>query len=99
MAEGVGAMLGTEGTRDLLFELDHADVTLSQIVVEGDAEVVHEGEGFRLVLVKSVQQIFGWRLLGSPALRGWSCRLRVVCEALRQEVVIAALEAADVFWR
>ena len=58
MAESVRAVLRAEGPRDFLFELDHADFPLGQIVVEGDAKIMYEGEDFGFV--PSVQQIFGW---------------------------------------
>lgn len=55
VTESISAVLGTKSAGNLLFEFDHAYIPLGQIVVEGDAEVIHEGKDFRLVLVQTVQ--------------------------------------------
>ncbi len=40
--EGVGAVLGSPASADLLLELDHPDVAFGLVVVERDAEVGRE---------------------------------------------------------
>ncbi len=58
------------GSGVLLLHLDHAQVALRQVVVEGHLEVVHEGEHGGAVLFQPVEQVLGRRLPGSAALTG-----------------------------
>ena len=51
-AEGFGPRFAAEQPRDLLLHLHHANVPFGQVVVEGDAEVVHESQDFLAVLIQ-----------------------------------------------
>ena len=73
VAEGLSAVIGAESAGDFLFDLNHSDVSFCQIIVKGNAEVVHEGQSTKLVCGKSVQQIFWWRLFGPSPCFGWRC--------------------------
>lgn len=52
---------GPETPRDLLLHLDHPNVALALVVIERDAEVVHEGSPAKYIL--------GSRGLGRPLAR------------------------------
>ena len=56
-AEGLGPGAGAKRAGDFLFELDHTDITLGQVVVEGDVEVVHERQDFPPVLIEPFEQV------------------------------------------
>ena len=93
--ECFGAIQSTEGARDFLFELDHADIALSQIVVEGDIEVVHESESAILVLIESVKKILGRSLFGSaPFLGRWLLRCGIELESLLENGIVFGLEVS-----
>lgn len=77
-AEGAEAVDGggrAEAAGDLLFELHHAGVALGLVVVEGDAQVGHEGEGLVAVggeaeilriacalAEQGTREFYGWRM-------------------------------------
>jgi hypothetical protein len=68
-AEGCGPLLAAEHAGDLLLHLHHANVPFGQVVVEGDAEVVHESQGFLPVLIEPFEQVLGFGLFAPPAFR------------------------------
>ncbi len=69
-AEGARALRAAEGAGDLLLHLDHADVALGLVVVEGDGGVVHESEHRALMGGEAVEEVLGLTLLAaSPAAR------------------------------
>gem|GEM_PF-5983004 len=59
--EGERTGEAAECARDLLLHLDHTQIAIHQVVVKGDAEVVHEGQNGRAVFF---QQIATLGLLG-----------------------------------
>ena len=50
-------MVCAEGASDLLLDLEHAQILLGLVVVEGDAEVVKEGEDLPLPEGEAFEQI------------------------------------------
>ena len=66
-AEGVSAGFATEHAGDLLLHLHHANVPFGQVVVEGGAEVVHEGQRLPAVLIEPFEQVPGFGLFPPPA--------------------------------
>ena len=56
-AEGGGPGGGAQATGDLLSELDHADVTLGEVVLERNPEVGGEAEHVVAVAVEPVEQV------------------------------------------
>ena len=75
-AEGFGPLLAAEHSGDLLLHLHHANVPFGQVVVEGDAEVLHESQGFLPVLIEPFEQVPGFGLFAPPAFlsgRGGRC--------------------------
>ncbi len=57
LAEEMSALLRAEGAGDLLFDLDHAYVPLSLVVVKRDGEVIEKGQDLRLVLLQMEQEV------------------------------------------
>ena len=66
-AESLGSGEGSEASAYFLFEFGHAYVSFGWVVVEGYAEVVHEPEGFSLVVPQAVEQVFGRGLFASSS--------------------------------
>ena len=62
------ALLGAPGSRDLLLQLDHADVLLGEIVGERDTEVISESERLGLLAVQAQQQVLGLAALHASGL-------------------------------
>lgn len=61
-------------SRNLLLELDHAHIPLSQIVVEWHPQVFQEAEESLLVFTQAIKQVTGRTLFGSsPCSRGSRC--------------------------
>ena len=59
MARNAWALTAAPAAGDLLLQLDHADVTLRLVVVEGDGEVMGETEHVVFVPVGAQQQVVG----------------------------------------
>ena len=55
--EGLRAGFASECAGNLLLHLYHANVPFDQVVIEGDVEIVHEGQGFLAVLVQAFEQV------------------------------------------
>jgi len=67
-AECLSANHAAEASGDLLLDLGHSQVSLGKVVVEGNAEVVHERQRFIGVPGESVQEISSGRLFSSASL-------------------------------
>ena len=48
-------MRSAERARNFLLDLNHAKITLGEIVIKGDAKIVHESENPLFVKLKSVE--------------------------------------------
>lgn len=59
-SEGLRACVGAETARDLLLGLEQAQIPLGLIVVEGNRQVVQEGEDLSLPEPQALQQIARW---------------------------------------
>ncbi len=87
--EGLGTAAGTEGTGDLLFHLNHADVSFCQVVVEGHTKIIHERKHLGFVLPQAVEQVLGWCLLLTPAFPGRRVsRRRIGDQALLDQFIV-----------
>ena len=42
--EDLGTLMCTEGAGDLLLDFDHTHIAFDEVVIKGDAEIIHEGE-------------------------------------------------------
>ena len=49
--EDMGTLYCTEGAGDFLLDLYHAHIAFDQIVVKGDAEIVHKGQDASFMFV------------------------------------------------
>ena len=70
----------------------------ARIVVEGDAEVVHESQGFLPVLIEPFEQVPGLGLFAPPAFlsgMGGACGQGIGGIAVVQDALIAGLEVSD----
>ena len=101
-AEGIGPRACAKSARDFLFDLDHAHIAFGQVVVEGDAEIMHEGQCLSLIALKAVEQVSGRRLFFAPALApvpglagGWRGRGWVGLKALTQQVLVTLFIVSD----
>ena len=65
-----GAGGGAESAGDFEFDLDHADIAFGLVVVEGDAEVVGEGEDFGLTAAEAFEEVAGFGFFASPGFLG-----------------------------
>src|SRR3954463_13133317 len=70
LAEAVDGGHGAEAAGDLLADLHHAEVAFGLIVVEGDGEVGHEGEGRLLMRGEAQGKIASLAAFGSADLPG-----------------------------
>lgn len=66
-AESVGSGGVAERARDLLLHLDHPQIALGLITIEGHARIAQEGQSFRLVRGQAVQQVARLALFQPPA--------------------------------
>ncbi len=57
--KGVGSRETAKAARNLLLHFDHAQISLSQIIVKGHRQVVHEGQDSVLLLAQAIQQVAG----------------------------------------
>ena len=64
--EGLGTRRGAEAATHLLLDLHHPQVSLGQVVIEGDSKIVHERQRLRPILDQPVQQILALALFLSP---------------------------------
>ena len=64
--EGLRAGFASECAGNLLLHLYHANVPFDQVVIEGDVEIVHEGQGFLAVLVQAFEQVARFGFLRLP---------------------------------
>lgn len=94
-AKGIGAVLGTKGTSDLLFEFWHADSTLCQVVVEWDAHVRDKAEHIVTVVMQTTQEIDGISLLDAASTPGSCWSLGIKQLAFCQEGMVAFLVTGD----
>jgi hypothetical protein len=91
--EGVRASIGTERARDLLLDLDHAQITFRLIVVEGHGEVVEEAQRLVLVGPEPVEEVARWAQLAPTSLRLTERRRqRILGEPVAQQRLIAGDE-------
>src|SRR2546423_1156681 len=79
--KGVSESLTAEATGDLLLHFDHAQISLSQIVVKIYPQILQEGEHGFLLFAQAIEQIARGTLCASPALASRSggpraCRSR-----------------------
>ena len=58
----------SKSTGHFLFDLYHPHIAFGQVVVEGNAEVIHKGQDLWFVLLETVEQILGGRLFLAPSL-------------------------------
>jgi hypothetical protein len=67
--EGLCSWCGTETPTHLLFDLDHPQIALGQVVVKRHGKIVHKGEGLGLVPLQTIQQVltFALFLWSTPA--------------------------------
>ena len=70
VAEDLRAETSAERAGNFLLDLDHAQVTLGQVVIEGNAKIMHEGQRLGLVFGQAVQEVLGRRLLFASARGG-----------------------------
>ena len=54
---GSRSRFAAEGARDLLLDFDHANISLSQVVVKWHDEAVQEGQHRLLVVDQAVKQV------------------------------------------
>ncbi len=58
-AEGARTIRRAEATGDFLLKLDHPQVALRAVVIEGNSEIGHKPQHFRLVFDKTIEQLSG----------------------------------------
>ncbi len=75
-AERLSASRGAERAGDLVLDLEHPQVTLRLVLIEGDGQVVEEGEHLLLAQPQALQEILRRRLLAAPTLCGAAWRWR-----------------------
>src|SRR5689334_25190782 len=68
--EGIRTGPRAEGAGDLLLHLDHAQVAFGLVVVEGNGEVIEEGQHLVLIEPEPIQQIARGRLLAPTSAPG-----------------------------
>src|SRR5688572_7918745 len=56
-AEDVGSAATSKAAGDFLLGLDHAQIPFGQVVVEGDPEIVHEGQHLIGALLKAQHEV------------------------------------------
>ena len=100
----VVALVGSEvfNVRRVIARLRDAghEVAFSQIVVEGDAEVIHKGQDLQLVFLKPVEQVLGCRLFLAPSLlRRWVGWRWIGYQALGEQFVVALIKMGQTLWR
>lgn len=96
--EGVGTQLAAERTGDLLLHLDHAHVALVLAIVEGDGDVLYEGEDI-IGALQPVEQVRGLALLAPAARqRRLLCRRWIVDHAVGYEAGVALAERSPHLW-
>ena len=89
-AEGHRTSRGAETARDLLLDLDHAQIALGEAIVKRHGEVVQEQQYRLLVLGKAIEQIARCRLFASAFLGDLWWRIgRVGQVAFLQQSAIA----------
>ena len=66
--ERVRARIAAETARDLLVHFEGAQIPLSLIIVEGNGEVLEEGQDRRMTESEPFEQIARWGLPEPPAL-------------------------------
>ena len=49
--EDMGTVMSTEGAGDFLLHFNHTHIAFDQIVVKGDAEIVHKGQDASFMFV------------------------------------------------
>jgi len=95
-AEVGGTFRAAKTPGDFLFDLEHAQVALSLIIIKGHGEVVHEGEDRLAMRAQPIEQISGRCLLGTPALPGrW--RRRVSLQTFVKETSVSRVVSGALF--
>src|SRR5438876_5613455 len=86
-----GPRLRAKATRDFLLDLDHAKIALSQIVIKGHDESMHEAQDQLLKGMQALQQIAN--IISSQRTAGplFSERRRVGSNASLHQCLIAAV--------
>jgi site-specific DNA recombinase len=87
--KGFGARHRAEGARDFLLDFEHAQIPLGLVVVEGDREILEEGQDLVLSHPKAFEQLARGRLLEASTLVGASLRRWIGSQPSRQERLIA----------
>jgi len=94
--ELLGSVNGAECAGDLLLDLDHPQVSLALVVVEGHTEVVHEGQDFPWVVPEAIQEVLGRGLfLSPPFLLGRRIGGRIGREAPFQSLGVAVFKVGQ----
>src|SRR5438270_12657039 len=70
-AKSVCTSKTAETARDLLLDLDHAQIAFSEVVVKIHAQIFQKAEDGFLVFVQAVEQISGGTLFASPLFPRW----------------------------
>ena len=82
-----------EGARDLLLDLDHADVLLGPVVRVGYIEVVHEPQHTVAMLVEVLDEVSNLALLDpTTGLPCYGIGQRVFCKAILDDGVVDAAQ-------
>src|SRR5437867_9717631 len=89
-------LFGTEAARDLLLNLDHAQIALGEVVIERHGKIVQEAEYGPFALRESIQQVACRALFGSAScsLLGW-WRGGISGIAFGEDLVIATQQACQ----
>ncbi len=88
--------VGAKTSGDFLLHLDHAQVPLGLIVVEGHCKIGHEGQNLPLVPREPIKQVASGILFGSTSMDFlWGRRRRVGSISLVDQGVIAAMKSAQ----
>ena len=76
-SKGLSESLAAEAAGDFLLQLDHAKISLGQIIVKIHPQILQEGEDGFLLFAQAIQQIARVTLFASTPFPRWSSCPRV----------------------
>ena len=94
----MSTFLGAKAARNLLFQLDHADISFRLVVVKRHLKIVDKSQHLPFIAAKTIQQVLGWTLFDPSPLLGsswvWLWQ-RIGLQSQGDQVIVACFKASD----
>jgi hypothetical protein len=57
--EGFGPRSGAKSAGDFSFDRDHSDIAFGQVIIKGNAKIMHKGQSLGFMVLEPVEQVLG----------------------------------------